>query len=175
MTIARRPARSAASRPLATPGPAQRAQTRASTLAAATGGTLELGASGETIVSFPPPPDVAGTPDTARRTISRQPSFGGIGSHRVPQMPSLAAPQVPQIPQVPQMPRMPAIPGAPAMPEVPGVPALTSSPNVPGLPSMPSLGGGGGGGGGSDEAAEQIKRQFALEREQLGLLVDDLP
>jgi hypothetical protein len=45
---------------------------------------------------------------------------------------------------------------------------------------MPSLGGGGGGRGASSSSTDQshvdeLVRQFKNEREQLGLVVDDLP
>jgi hypothetical protein len=119
---------------------------------------------GRAVVAFPPPPDVAArVPLTgAPMQISRQ-GFGGLGG-----MPAL-----PDIPQAPAMPGMPQIPQG-------GMPAL---PQIPEAPAMPQLGGGGGAKGeslatsSSSDASptDELRRQFKLDREQLGQVVDDLP
>ncbi len=143
-------------------------------LSTATGAQISRDESGRAVVAFPPPPDVAARVPltTAPMRISRQ-GFGGLGGG-MPQIPQGGMPALPQIPQG-GMPALPQIPQAPAMPQMPGMPQM------PKLPQLPSLG---GGGGGSDHASssssdasptDQIRRQFKLDREQLGQVVDDLP
>jgi len=136
-----------------------------STLSTATGAEISRDESGRAVVAFPPPPDVAARVPltTEPMRISRM-GFGDLGGG-MPQMPQGGMPALPQIPQG-------------------GMPALPQMRQLPGMPQMPQLPSLGGGGGGSDHATssssdasptDQIRRQFKLDREQLGQVVDDLP
>ena len=128
--------------------------------------------SGRAVVAFPPPPDVASRvpASSAPMQISRQ-GFGDFGGGM----------QMPGPPQIPQG-------GMPELPQIPqgGMPALPQIPQAPAMPQMPSLGQFGGGGGGKSQSlatssssdaspTDQLVRQFKLDREQLGQVVDDLP
>jgi hypothetical protein len=139
-------------------------------LSSATGIEISHDESGRAVVAFPPPPDVAArVPLTsAPMQISRQ----GFGAGM--QMPAL-----PQIPQAPAMKGLPQIPQG-------GMPPLPQIPQAPAMPLMPSFGQLGGEGGGKSESlatssssdaspTDQLVRQFKLDREQAGQVVDDLP
>ncbi|HYI20742.1 MAG TPA: hypothetical protein VD836_18640 [Solirubrobacteraceae bacterium] len=138
-----------------------------SRLGVATGSHASASGGGHSVVAFPPPADVAARVPitTAPMSIARV-GLGDLGG-AMPQLPQVPAGGMPALPQIPQA---PAMPGMPQMPQLPA------------LPQLPGAGGGSRGGGelataSSSDASptDQLIRQFKLDREQLGQVIDDLP